>query len=203
MNHKSYIYVMTGMLLLGCGEDFSVGVSKGGTGNGKPKDQPIEYVGNEVLARNYFLQLSAPVADECQGLNRGLKFIQPLDQSEINQDTALSINTDNMPDSQIVAQLVWHNSSNQIIDVFAPVCYEPFILRTDEHQFYPQDARCDTHLKVSLAPNEVYISHFNYNFRQTVQGQLSESSDVIFSTKVPSGEKCKHLSLKFKIYNQQ
>ena len=131
--------------------------------------------------------------------------------SEIDQDTTLLIDIANTPDHQLVAQLLWHNSSNQTIDVYAPVCSAPFVLDAWDNQLYPQDARCDTHLKVSLAPNEVYIIHFKYNFRQTVQGQLSHSTDVLFSAKVPfsvpsklpSNEKCENLSLKFKIYNQQ
>lgn len=209
-SHKIMIYGFFAFLLQGCNEDFNVGVSKGGSGNGKPSNEFENVEFGAPVNQNYKLWLSQPVSDVCNGVKRTLQFIHPISHELIEENQTIDL-TKKIPfESQIKAQVVWKNISNQPKTIIRS-CDE--VLFVDEERnstsstnLVPNltlnDTRCDV-TSSPINPGQTIINTgFEYTFVNTLAGALVHHPRVEFTPQDTDLMGCKALDIPFYIYNK-
>lgn len=204
MTHKNrFLFYFTCMVLLsGCGEELTTGVTKGGTGNGGDGD-PLINVGNgELLNKRYEIWLSKPVSDYCHGIKRTLSFIHPVNSELIQKDQLITIDPADPIDNQIIAQVRWENQSDQPKTMLRSACND--LLGLDEWSgSFKADMRCDAET-VTLNKNDVYISEeYQYNFLFSTQAVLSHNKAVQFLPEESNMLGCDALEIPFALQNEQ
>ena len=203
------IYSLFAFLLQGCDEDFNVGVSKGGSGNGKPSNEFENVEFGVPVNQNYKLWLSQPVSDVCNGVKRTLQFIHPISHELIEENQTIDLTKRIPPASQIKAQVVWQNISNQTKIVIRSCNDIAFVDEernsTDSNNLLPNltlnDQRCDV-TTVTLSPGQTIINTgFEYTYVNTLAGALVHHPRVEFTPQDTDLTGCKELVSPFYIYN--
>ena len=201
LKNRFLFYFTCLVLLSGCGEELSTGVTKGGTGNGGD-GKPINVVNGQKLNDHYQIWLSKPVGDYCHGVKRTLSFIHPLNSEIVAEDQLIKIGPKDEIDQQIILQVRWENQSDQPKTVVRSACSD--LVNIDE--FWPDsftlDARCDVKT-VTLNKNDVYIAEeYPFNFKYTATGILSHNKKVQFLPEETNILGCNMLEIQYVLQNE-
>ena len=203
MTHKNkFLFYFTCMVLLsGCGEELTTGVTKGGTGNGG-EGEPIIGRSGEPLNKRYEIWLPKPVSDYCHGVKRTLSFIHPVSSELIQEDQLIKIDPADPIDNQIIAQVRWENQSDQPKTVLRSACNDLLDI-VERPGSFKADLRCDVET-VTLNKNDVYISEeYQYNFIVSTQAVLRHNETVQFLPEENNMLGCDVLEIPFALQNEQ
>lgn len=189
------------ILLVGCGEDFTAGVVKGGSGNGKPNSEIDIVVQKVPLNESYSVWLSKPQTDYCQGIKRTLQFLNPITFDVINEDQLLEISPFDEIENQLILQVHWENKSNQPKKILHPSCNYLIELAELGAEAPMRVMSCDVDEIAALNVNDVYIHQQMYKFDSTSRGELKHSISTQFLPREPSELDCEKLNITYEIQN--
>ncbi|TCB50071.1 hypothetical protein E0H80_09560 [Acinetobacter sp. ANC 4779] len=190
-------------LFSGCGENFSVGATKGGSGTGKPNEHDINIVIEKVpLHQDYTIWLSKPKIDYCQGIKRTLQFLNPLSLETVENDQLLEVSPTDEIESQVILQLRWENQSDYPKTVFQPSCDDVIELAELGEELPIKNMSCDVEKITVLEKNDIYISDYVYKFTKTSNGMLKHSKYTQFLPLQGSGLDCGKLQINYEIKNK-
>ena len=204
MTHKNrFLFYFTCMVLLsGCGEELTTGVTKGGTGNGG-EGKPINVVDGQKLNERYEIWLSKPVSAHCQGVKRTLSFIHPINSELIQEDQWIKIESKDELDQQIIAQVRWKNQSDQPKTIIRSSCEDLVSIDELSPDSFKPNVRCDVKT-VTLNKNDVYIAEeYPFNFKYSTKAVLSHNETVQFLPEESNMLGCDALEIPFALQNEQ
>lgn len=191
-------------LLYGCDENFTAGVIKAGSGNGKPKGSETGIVSEITpLNENYNVLLSAPKSDYCHGIKRTFQFLNPFTLDRVEKDQLFTINSRSGIDNQLILRVMLENKSDQSKTIFHPSCNHQVELKELEKEIMVNNTRCDIEKIASLAKNDIYIQDLTYSFTHTSNGLLKHSKNTEFLPREQNGLDCNELTINYKIQNIQ
>ena len=209
MMNKIYTLFCIAMLSLcciACGENWSAG---GATisGTGDPNNtQPGNGNGatdGEDFSVQPDLKMSAPVRDECQGIQRELTFIDPTQGTSIDVETTqkLTDGSSSKTMSNMVVRLTVTNLTRQELIEEQPTCYVPISMynRLQKERFFPEQY-CESTYRVTYAPNEskeFYIHH--YLSKQAMDGEWRYGEESSYANQNGTFSPCDILSLQFSV----
>lgn len=196
-------YITCAILFPGCGEDFSAGVIKGGSGSGKPNKPEIGKVLEKIpLDKNYNIWLSEPQIDSCQGVKRTLQFLNPLTLETVDEDQLLKIIPTDELDNQIILQVRWENQSNQSKTIINSSCDYLVELKQLGDNLKMRSMSCDIEKITILNQYDIYISEHVYKFEHTSNGMLKHSNSIKFLPLEGVGLDCDSLNIRYAINNE-
>lgn len=194
--------IVCAILLAGCGEEFSAGVVKGGTGTGGKPPSGVDIVVERVpLKDSYSIWLSKPKTDDCQGVKRTLQFLDPTTLEVIEENQSLEITPSDEVVNQLVLQVRWENQSEQPKTILHPSCNYLIELAELGAEAPMRVMSCDVDEIAALNVNDVYIHQQMYQFDYTSKGVLKHSMSTQFLPLEASGQDCENLSIPYEIQN--
>ena len=204
MIHKKRILlpIVCATLLAGCGEEFSAGVVKGGTGTGGKPPSGVDIVVERVpLKDSYSILLSKPKTDDCQGVKRTLQFLDPTTLEVMEENQSLEVTPSDEVVNQLVLQVRWENQSEQPKTILHPSCNYLIELAELGAEAPMRVMSCDVDEIAALNVNDVYIHQQMYQFDYTSKGVLKHSMSTQFLPLEASGQDCGNLSIPYEIQN--
>ena len=204
MIHKKRILlpIVCATLLAGCGEEFSAGVVKGGTGTGGKPPSGVDIVVERVpLKDSYSILLSKPKTDDCQGVKRTLQFLDPITLDVIEENQSLEVTPSDEVVNQLVLQVRWENQSEQPKTILHPSCHFLVELQELGDKVPVKALNCDLEEITTLEKNKVYVHQQMYQFDYTSKGVLKHSMSTQFLPLEASGQDCENLSIPYEIQN--
>ena len=196
-------YITCATLFSGCGENFSAGVTKGGSGNGKPNEPEIGIVVERIpLNENYNIWLSKPQVDYCQGVKRTLQFLNPLTLETVDENQLLDVMPTDKIDHQLILQVRWENQSDQAKTIIQPSCDDLVELKELGDDLPMRSMNCDVEKITTLNKHDIYISEHVYKFEHTSKGVLKHSKNTQFLPLEGAGLDCNSLNIRYTINNK-
>lgn len=196
-------YITCVTLLSGCGENFSAGVIKGGSGNGKPKEPEIGIVINKIpLNEHYNIWLSKPQIDYCQGVKRTLQFLNPLTLETVDEDQLIEVMPTDEVNNQIILQVHWENQSDQSKTIIHPSCEYLVEFEETGDDLPMRSMSCDVEKITILNQHDIYISEHEYKLDHTSNGMLKHSNSIQFLPLEGAGPDCDNLNIGYTINNK-
>lgn len=204
MTHKNrFLFYLTCITLLsGCGEDFTTGVTKGGTGNGVDDGRPTIVTDGDPVKDTYSIWLSKPESDYCHGLKRTLSFTDPLNSELIQENKTISMKIEDNIEYPIVLQVRWENKSDQTKTIFRSSCADLVFFDELKKDPFKLQARCDVET-VTLNKNDIFISkEYKYDARYTGNKILTHTNEIQFSPIQDHEVDCDPLNIQYSIQNE-
>ena len=211
---KILVLIALTYAMVGCGEDYISGVTKGGTGSGAPPDRdntPIQSVIGEKLKDQYLVSFSGPVSDDCYGIKRTLYFNHPFGNHKILEPEDVLIKASDGLDYQISAQMMWENQSLENKKLIKLKDYILLDLQDVEQEInvgsISFNSLLDMHqpyTEINMLPNEIYFSEkHNFNLVFSSINQITHNSVVVKILEKDTPQVCEPLSISFSIFNTE
>ena len=191
--------IVCATLLAGCGEEFSAGVVKGGTGTGGKPPSGVDIVVERVtLKDSYSIWLSKPKTDYCQGV---LQFLDPITLDVIEENQSFEVTPSDEVVNQLILQVRWENQSEQPKTILHPSCHFLVELKELGDNVPVKALNCDLEEITTLEKSKVYVHQQMYQFDHTSKGLLKHSMSTQFLPLEASGQDCEDLSIPYEIQN--
>lgn len=198
--------------LLGCNEDFVSGVTKGGSGNGRPTlpdhnhDRPSlpdhkDGRGDPKKDRfqeqeHYELTLNPSITDQCGLISRKISFLDRLDQ-DIKRTAVYIFNQNEIADHRLHIRMEYENHATQMASLKYLDCDVPLSLLRSDHseQLFPKQ-HCTTFKSLDILPNQKVSFDLRYDLNAPIHGVLmpNESTEIQING---ISQSCNSLALAF------
>lgn len=207
MTHKKMLKILTvsilTSMLTACWDNWLAGgASIEGTGGiGQPK--PPNHTGDDDGDKVPFLTLAKPVIDQCQDLQRELRFLDNLTGEVFDELTEVPLYHQVSPQGSIHLQLVVTNTGASPIIETQPACYVPVSLYVNEaeQRSFPANA-CSTTQQIRYEPQQSRTFDIHHLFETSVVAVWKYGEESQYRHEGRDSFNCEPLTISFGIYEK-